>query len=428
MDKPREPEPGMAEYEHPPVVDSLSGPLPSNKYMLKSSRKFETTLPKSELTVEEHVSWFDSASVTLPFSFKHTRTSSLPETTLPVSKATADDYPPAVVHGSTLPSKTNTTKADSNIDSAQVKLEVAIGACPPLTDRSLVARDTKKHRRSFSSGEVDTTQPAPEVCTEGHEPGVSPDMPSSPSRKHCGNLSGSKAVTTLPQPKVDTEQYFPLIRSESLSLFPKKDKLDSCLNPKTTPLEPQITPDGYVLRINPTSKSPPTKHHRISSNAGNFAILPPQEWTLDTYNPIINPTSVPLPSKKHRHNSTDLSPTLPTIPSITLTTPDNQTEKPSDSTYKAQRADEPEILDSSRLHPNAAWSQLANWTHKTNLKLVDENEMLRVENAALKAMFVRFSRVLGEMGRGEQVEFQRRLDGLPVVAPKSESAGPRGAW
>lgn len=428
MDNPREPEPNMAEYEYPPVVDSLSGPLPSNKYMPKSSRKIETTLPKPELTVKEHVSWFDPAFITLPFSFKHTRTSSLPETTLPVSKDTADNYPPAVVHGSTSPSKTKITKEDSNMKSAQIKPEAAIGACPQPTDRSLVARDSKKHRRSFSSGEVDITQPAPEVGTEGHESGVNPHMPSSPSRKHCGNLSGSKAVTTLPQPKVDSEQYSSLVRSESLLLFPKKDKPDPCLNPKTTPLEPQIIPDGYVLRIDPTSKSPPTKNHRVSSNAGNFTILPPQEWIQDTYSPIINPASIPLPSKKHRHNPTDPSATLPTAPTITLTTPDGQTEKPSDSTRRVQRADAPEILDSSRLHPNAAWSQLANWTHKTNLKLVGENEVLRVENAALKAMFVRFSRVLGEMGRGEQVEFQRRLDELPVGAPKSESVGPRGVW
>jgi hypothetical protein len=428
MDKPREPEPDIAEYEYPPVVDSLSGPLPSNKYMPKSSRKIETTLPKPELTVGEHVSWFDPASVTPPFAFKHTRTRSLPETTLPVSKATADDYPPAVIHGSTLPSKTNTTRADSNIESALDKPGVAIGAYPPSANRSLVARDTKKHRRSFSSGGVVITQPALEVGTEDHEPGVSPHMLSSPSWEHRGNLSGSKTVTTLPQPKADIEQYSPLVRSESLPLFPKKDKPDPCLNPKTTPLEPQITPGGYVLWIDPAPKSQPTKQHRVSSNASNFTILPPQEWIPNTYNPIINPASIPLPNKKHRHYPTDLSTTLPTIPSIILTTPDDQTEKPSDSTTKAQRADGPEILDSSRLHPNAAWSQLANWTHKTNLKLVDENDMLRVENAALKAMFVKFSRVLGDMGRGEQVEFQRRLEELPVVPPKGESAGPRGAW
>ncbi len=90
--------------------------------------------------------------------------------------------------------------------------------------------------------------------------------------------------------------------------------------------------------------------------------------------------------------------------------------------------EEPQVLDSSRLHPNAAWSQLANWTHKMNLRLVDEIEMLQMENGVMRTMLVKFTRVLGEMGMPEQIEFQKKLDELPGVPRGSEEVGPRGSW
>lgn len=429
MEYRNEAEPDIAAYDYPPVVDPASGPLLSNKYMPPSSRKIETTPLKPEPIVREDASWLDPAIVMLPFSFKHLRTSSLPEATMPVSKATDEHCSPALVYGSIiLPYKRHITKASSNTETALVISGVVPGYYPPRGHSYFVARDIKKHRRSLSSGEVDITQLPPKAAAEEREPWADPYVPSMPTTKYRRSSSNGQADMRQLTPKVVSDDYESFVQPESLSSSSEKDKPNPCLHPEATAPEPEVTSDVYILRVNPISESQPENRFRVSSNASNFWLLPPQEWTPDTHHPIIDPASIPLPtSARHRSTKGDSNTVLP-IPTIIVTTPDDKAEQPSESTSKLQRANKPEILDSSRLHPNAAWSQLANWTHKTNLKLVDENEQLRLENGALKDMLVKFSHVLNEMGMDKQMEFQKRLNEMPAVLPKSEGGGPRGAW
>ena len=319
--------------------------------------------------------------------------------------AAVDDYPPKVdaASGPLLSKKYNPTPRIKS-KTTRIQPEVAIEGCLPWVNSASVSLPFKKHRRSSSSGE---------------------------------------ANATLLEPQLAAKTYLPRINPTSAPLATNKQRRNSISNIDTTLLKPQVTIEGHLLWVKPTSAPQLTKKHRPSLRSTIGIPLPPQQWTLDTYQSIINPASIPLPTRNPCHHSNRtinillppqewtidtyqpiIDPASIPLPTITVTTPGDLTQKPSPSTSlpKIKKVYQDDVLDASRLHPNAAWSQLAQWTHKENLSLVTENEMLRLENRALKDMLVRFRRVLGEMGKGEQMEFQRVLGELEGVE-KTE-----GAW
>jgi hypothetical protein len=428
MDLSRKADPDVFSYDYPHTVETGSDALSSTTFIPESHAKVEITSPKPELTIREHTSWLDPALVMRPLDCKHLRTSSLPEAALPVLRAIDEQCSLVVVPGSILPNKGQKTKASSDAETADVKSRAAIGDRPQCVDLPLAATAIKKHRRSISSGVAHVTQLAQQVTAEEYETQFKPHIQSLKRRKHRGSVTKSEEDTTSFQPKSEAEGSAPCTHSESLRSSSKQDRPNACPDTSTTILEPQAPSDGYFL-FGPVSKSQPKTGSCMSSNAGNISLLPPQEWTPDTYQPIISPASIPLPvSTLYRSSKKDFSALL-TIPIITVTTPDDKAEEPSEKIVKLhRRADGLEILDSSRLHPNAAWSQVAHRMHKTNLKLVNENDILRLQNEALKNMLAKFSSALADMGMDKQMEFQKRLTNMPAVPPKGGAGGPRGTW
>jgi hypothetical protein len=227
------------------------------------------------------------------------------------------------------------------------------------------------------------------------------------------------------EPEVATKDYPPMIDPTSGRLLSNKYNPGSSSNPKKSLLQLEVVVEDYSLIIDPASVPLSTKKHRGSSRSPSDITLPTPQIAVEGYLPWVDPASVPLPTNKH-HRSSSSSKAETTLPTILIASPHNRTKTPSKSAEQIKRVYE-EVLDTSRLHPNAAWSQLAHWTHKQNLRISSENDMLRMENEALKKMLGRFGRALREMGMDKQMEFMQKLNELPAIPPKSHGGGPRGS-